>query len=226
LYLIFTPTLLTKDLLINKNIFQKDKIFLLRDPIIEINKINQLKRQNINDLPKNTRYVLSIGRLTKQKNFSFLIKSFSQIREKIKDIKLIIIGSGSQEKYLKKIANSNIEFVEYSDPSVVYGYVSKAKAFIHAGIEDFGIAPVEALACGTPVIAIKKGGLKETVIENKTGVFFETQNEDAILKAINRFNKIDFDYEFIRNSSLKYSVLNFESKIKEFVNSKTKNGKH
>ena len=57
LYLIFTPTLLTKDLLINKNIFQKDKIFLLRDPIIEINKINQLKRQNINDLPKNTRYI-------------------------------------------------------------------------------------------------------------------------------------------------------------------------
>jgi len=173
-------------------------------------------------LQKNkSNYFVTACRLEPYKRVDLIVKAFNKTAET-----LIIIGSGSQEKYLKKIANSNIEFVEYSDPSVVYGYVSKAKAFIHAGIEDFGIAPVEALACGTPVIAIKKGGLKETVIENKTGVFFETQNEDAILKAINRFNKIDFDYEFIRNSSLKYSVLNFESKIKEFVNSKIKNGKH
>ena len=126
---------------------------------------------------------------------------------------------------MKKIASNNIKFIEYSNSSVVYKYVSKAKAFIHAGIEDFGIAPVEAQACGTPVIAIKKGGLKETVIENKTGVFFGDQDSNAILEAINRFNKIDFDYEFIRNESLKYSKSNFESKLKDFVKSKTANDK-
>ena len=165
-------------------------------------------------------YFVTACRLEPYKRVDLIVKAFNKTEEK-----LIIIGSGSQEKYLRKIANPNIQFIEYSNSSIVYSYVSNAKAFIHAGIEDFGIAPVEAQACGTPVIAIKKGGLKETVIENKTGVFFEKQHEEAILKAINRFNKIDFDYEFIRNHSLKYSTSNFESKIKKFVESKIKNDK-
>ena len=165
-------------------------------------------------------YFVTACRLEPYKRVDLIVKAFNKIEDQ-----LIIVGSGSQKKYLQKIAASNITFIDYSDSSVVFEYVSKAKAFIHAGIEDFGIAPVEAQACGTPVIAIKKGGLKETVIENKTGVFFEIQDEEAILKAINRFNKIDFDYEFIRNHSLKYSASNFELKIKEFVESKIKNDK-
>ena len=107
-------------------------------------------------LQKNkSNYFVTACRLEPYKRVDLIDTAFNKTAET-----LIIIGSGSQEKYLKKIANSNIEFVEYSDSSVVYGYVSKAKAFIHAGLEDFGIAPVEALACGTPVIAIKKGRTK------------------------------------------------------------------
>ncbi|MDA9356900.1 glycosyltransferase [Flavobacteriaceae bacterium] len=166
-------------------------------------------------------YFVTACRLEPYKRVDLIVKAFNKSNEN-----LIIIGSGSEEGYLKKIASQNISFIEYSDSSVVYNYISKAKAFIHAGIEDFGIAPVEAQACGTPVIAIKKGGLKETIIENKTGVFFKKQDPDAILDAINRFNKIDFNYEFIRKASLKYSTSIFESKIKEFVKSKTENGKN
>ena len=165
-------------------------------------------------------YFVTACRLEPYKRVDLIVEAFNKSKEN-----LIIIGSGSQENYLKQIAANNIRFVEYSDSSVVYNYVSKAKAFIHAGIEDFGIAPVEAQACGTPVIAIKKGGLKETVIENKTGVFFKEQDSNAILEAINRFNKIDFNYEFIRNESLKYSTSNFESKLNDFVKSKTPNDK-
>ena len=169
---------------------------------------------------KKENYFVSACRLEPYKRVDLIVEAFNKSKEN-----LVIIGSGSQENYLKKIASNNIKFIEYSNSSVVYKYVSKAKAFIHAGIEDFGIAPVEAQACGTPVIAIKKGGLKETVIENKTGVFFGDQDSNAILEAINRFNKIDFDYEFIRNESLKYSKSNFESKLKDFVKSKTANDK-
>ena len=169
---------------------------------------------------KKENYFVTACRLEPYKRVDLIVEAFNKSKEN-----LIIIGSGTQEKYLKKIASENITFVDYSNSSVVYNYVSKAKAFIHAGIEDFGIAPVEAQACGTPVIAIKKGGLKETVIENKTGVFFNEQDSNAILEAINRFNKIDFNYEFIRKESLKYSISNFESKLNDFVKSKTANDK-
>ncbi|MDC1109159.1 glycosyltransferase, partial [Flavobacteriaceae bacterium] len=166
---------------------------------------------------KKENYFVSACRLEPYKRVDLIIEAFNETDEK-----LIIIGSGSQERYLKKIASKNIKFIEYSNSSVVYKYVSKAKAFIHAGIEDFGIAPVEAQACGTPVIGIKKGGLKETIIEDKTGVFFEKQEAKAILNAIDRFKYIQFNPAEIRKNALAYSSSTFETKINNFVNSKIK----
>ena len=83
LYKIFTPTTLTKQILIKHNIFKKEKIFLLEDPIIQIRKIASLKNEKITDLPNNLKYIISIGRLTKQKNFTFLINSFAKIRKEL-----------------------------------------------------------------------------------------------------------------------------------------------
>ena len=74
------------------------------------------------------------------------------------------------EKRLRKTAKQNIKFFDFLEPKEVMELVSKAKAFVHAGIEDFGIAPVEAQSCGTPVIAYNLGGLSETVIDGKTGI--------------------------------------------------------
>jgi glycosyltransferase involved in cell wall biosynthesis len=160
-------------------------------------------------------YFITASRLEPYKRVDLIVKAFNRMNEK-----LIILGSGSQLKFLKKIANKNIEFIDFSDSSVVFDYVSKAKAFVHAGIEDFGIAPVEAQACGTPVIGLKKAGLLETVIENKTGVFFNDQSEDAILNAIERFKNIDFDPEVIRNNALRFSKENFENQFKNFCKKK------
>jgi glycosyltransferase involved in cell wall biosynthesis len=162
-------------------------------------------------------YFVTACRLEPYKRVDLIVQAFNKTDEN-----LIIIGSGSQYNYLRRIASKNIKFIEYSNSSIVYNYVSKAKAFIHAGIEDFGIAPVEAQACGTPVIAIKKGGLKETVIENKTGVFFEKQETKAILNALDRFKDIHFNPEEIRKNALAFGSRNFEIKIKNFVNSKLK----
>ena len=121
-----------------------------------------------------------------------------------------------------KIANNNIRFFDFLKPEEVMSLVSKASGFLHAGIEDFGIAPVEALSCGTPVIAFNKGGVSESVIDQKTGVFFNSQSVDAILNALKRFKEIKFDYEYISAYAEKFSEENFQNKIKQFINSKIK----
>jgi glycosyltransferase involved in cell wall biosynthesis len=162
-------------------------------------------------------YYVTAARLEPYKRVDLLVSAFNQINDK-----LIIIGSGSQRKRLMKQANNNIEFVEYSKPHKVYSIVSKAKAFLHAGTEDFGIAPVEAQACGTPVIAYADGGALETVINGKTGILFNDQTPEAILEAIKRFNQTKFDYSQIRKNSERFSVENFERNFKRHILNKTK----
>ena len=227
LYLIFTPTLLTKDLLINKNIFQKNKIFLLRDPIIEINKINQLKRQNINDLPKNTRYVLSIGRLTKQKNFSFLIKSFSQIRKKIKDIKLIIIGSGEDEQELLRIIEKNkiqdnVIIKKYQNN--IFNYLDKAIFFVLTSEwEDPGFVIIEAAICNKLILSSNvKNGPIEFIENGNNGVLFEKNNYDDFEK--NFFYALNTDKNILlkkkisaKKKARKYTIFNHYLKLKEYL---------
>jgi glycosyltransferase involved in cell wall biosynthesis len=162
-------------------------------------------------------YYVTAARLEPYKRVDLLVSAFNQINDK-----LIIIGSGSQKKRLIKHANNNIEFVEYSSSNKVYSIVSRAKAFLHAGIEDFGIAPVEAQACGTPVIAYGDGGALETVINGKTGILFNDQTPEAILAAIKRFNQTKFDYSQIRKNSERFSVENFERNFKKYILNKTK----
>ena len=162
-------------------------------------------------------YYVTAARLEPYKRVDLLVSAFNQINDK-----LIIIGSGSQRKRLMKQANNNIEFVEYSKPHKVSSIVSKAKAFLHAGTEDFGIAPVEAQACGTPVIAYADGGALETVINGKTGILFNDQTPEAILEAIKRFNQTKFDYSQIRKNSERFSVENFERNFKRHILNKTK----
>ena len=121
---------------------------------------------------------------------------------------------------LRKIANKNIKFYDFREPEEVMRLVSKAKAFVHAGVEDFGIAPVEAQSCGTPVIAFNKGGLSETIIHKKTGILFNYQTINAILNALNRFKQIEFDHKYISVHASQFSEKNFAKKIKKFIQQK------
>ncbi|MEO1924228.1 MAG: glycosyltransferase, partial [Nautiliaceae bacterium] len=105
---------------------------------------------------------------------------------------------------------------------VVKEYMQKAKAFIFAAEEDFGIAPVEAQACGTPVIAFGKGGTLETVIDGTTGIFFKEQTPESLIEAIKSFEKKEnkFNSQVIRKHAEKFSKERFKKEFKQFVETK------
>ena len=187
LYSIFTPTLLTKDLLIKNKIFSKDKIFLLRDPIVEISKIAKLKKENINDLAHGTKYVISIGRLTKQKNFPFLIKSFSKLRKKIKEIKLVIIGSGEEDlKLLSLITEYKLEkyviLMKYKKN--IFNYLSNSLFFVLTSEwEDPGFVLIEAAICNKLILSSNvKNGPIEFIDNEKNGILFKKNNYEDFEK--------------------------------------------
>lgn len=186
----------------------KRKSFLIYPPV-DTNKFT-LATQKEN-------YFVTAARLEPYKRIDLLVKAFNNSHEK-----LIIIGSGSEKKKLIKTANSNIEFIEYSNSEVVHSFVSKAKAFMHAGLEDFGISLVESQACGTPVIAYGKGGALETIINGRTGILFDEQTPEAILEAIKRFNETKFDYSELRENAKRFSAENFEKNFQNYIENKTK----
>ncbi len=170
-------------------------------------------------------YYIVVGRLEPIKRLDLVIEAFNTLKKK-----LIVVGDGTEYKYLKSIANDNIEFVGFLESNQISEYLRKAKGFIHSARDDFGIAPVEAQACGTPVIAYGEGAVLETVkgvfsdtkieIDSTfTGVFFKEQNSDHIIEAVKFFEKNEksFDYSEIRKNAERFSTENFEKNIKAKV---------
>lgn len=165
-------------------------------------------------------YFLTASRMVPYKKMDLVVKAFIKMPDK----KLKIIGIGPDYKKIKKIAEGhpNIELLGYQPFSVLKENMQKARAFVFAAEEDFGITPVEAQACGTPVIGYGKGGLLDTVIEGQTGVFFKDQTEQSLIDAINRFDLIEFDSDMIRAHSLNFSNDVFIDSFKTFVDQKWK----
>ena len=161
-------------------------------------------------------YYVTVGRLVQYKRFDLLIKAFINL-----DKKIIIIGDGSEREKLKKLANGNknIIFTGFLNSTQINHYISNSRAFVFSSLEDFGIAPVEAQACGTPVIAYGKGGVLETVIEGKTGVFFYSQNVNDIEKAVLSFEKniLNFNPIEIRNNAKKFSQDHFKKNLSSYL---------
>lgn len=160
--------------------------------------------------PEKEDYYVSVGRFAKMKRFDILIEAFNKMPDK----KLVLIGDGELMPEFKKKAKSNIIFPGFLPSSEVYEYVKKAKAAIYVGIEDFGIAPVEAQACGTPVISYNIGGASETIINLETGIHFDKQNSDDIIKAILKLENISFNYEKIRTNAERFSRKRFLNEFK------------
>ena len=163
---------------------------------------------------KKENFYITAGRMVEYKKIDIIVKAFS----KLKDKKLIVIGDGPNFKKIKKLSSSNVELLGHVNFETLKNYLKKAKAFIYMADEDFGILPVEAQACGTPVIAYRKGGVLESVIENKTGLFFDYQNEESLIDAILKFEKIEDKFEpyEIRKNSEKFSKEEFRKKFLEF----------
>jgi glycosyltransferase involved in cell wall biosynthesis len=159
-------------------------------------------------------YYLTGGRLVLQKNFDLIIKACEKL-----NVPLKVYGTGPEESYLKSLAGENVEFLGNITDREKFRQMAGAKAFIIASRdEDFGITPVEAMGAGTPVIAYKAGGYLETVVENKTGVFFEEYNVESLIAAIKKFDSLKFKREDCVDQAKKFSKENFVHKISRIVN--------
>tara|TARA_R110001583_G_scaffold34238_3_gene115162 strand:+ start:7336 stop:8466 length:1131 start_codon:yes stop_codon:yes gene_type:complete len=163
-------------------------------------------------------YYFTCSRMVPYKKIDLIVEAFSSMPEK----KLIVIGDGPEMDKIKRKAGVNIELMGYQPFSALKDKMAKAKAFVFAAEEDFGIVPVEAQACGTPVIAYGKGGCLETVIDGVTGVHFEEQTVLSLVDAVKRFETMTFDSSAIRNNAEKFSSERFDKELISFVNEKVK----
>lgn len=168
-------------------------------------------------------FYLVVSRLVQYKRVDLIIEAFTKLPQK----KLIIIGDGPMLKNYSAMASPNILFLGYQERNKVIEYMQNARALIFATEEDFGIVPVEAQACGTPVIAYGKGGALETILSlendpSPTGLFFYSQSVPAIIDAVNQFenSQSSFIPENCRKNSLRFSTERFKAEINEFVNQK------
>lgn len=134
-------------------------------------------------------YYLTASRMVSYKRMDLIVEAFSKMPQK----KLVVIGDGPEYKKIYKKASKNIIMLGYQSNESLRHYMQHAKAFVFAAQEDFGIIPIEAQACGTPVVAYAKGGALETVRgldkQNPTGVLFEEQSASSIIEAINTLEK-------------------------------------
>lgn len=166
-------------------------------------------------------FYLASSRLVSYKKIDIIIEAFNRMPEK----KLVVIGGGPNLKKYQETAKENVTVMGYQPFNILKEKMQKAKAFIFAADEDFGMIPIEAEACGTPVIAYGHGGSLETVCEGKTGLFFPEQTPESIIKAITDFEALGntpFNYETCRKWAESFSEERFKKEIKEFVDSKYK----
>jgi glycosyltransferase involved in cell wall biosynthesis len=161
---------------------------------------------------KTDNYYLAGGRLVPYKRFDIIVRSFSRL-----GLPLKIFGIGPELKNLKKIARKNIEFLGKITDSEKAELYKKCVAFIHPQEEDFGIAAIEAMASGRPVIAFQKGGALETIIAGATGEFFEEQTWESLLNAVLKFRAEKYSPEKIRAHALQYDSEIFKEKIKNYA---------
>lgn len=168
--------------------------------------------------PEKQNFFLAASRLVPYKRIDLIVKAFIDLPEK----HLKVIGFGPEYKKLKKLADgcSNIEMMGYQSFDVLQENLQNAKAFIFAAEEDFGILPVEAQACGTPVIGYGKGGLLDTVLDGETGLFFYEQTTSSLVSSIEKFDTLKFDFKKIRQHSLSFSNEVFKEDFKCFVQNK------
>lgn len=159
-------------------------------------------------------FYITVSRLVAYKKVDLIVRAFNENGKK-----LVVIGDGNEMTRIKSIARSNIEILGFQDSKISADMMSRAKAFVFAAIEDFGITPVEAQACGTPVICLNRGGARESVIDGVSGVYFADQNVQGIVEAVDKFEKnLDkFDSNIIKAHAGRFSKERFESEIKEFV---------
>lgn len=163
-------------------------------------------------------YYLMVTAIVPYKRVDLAIEAFNRLGKS-----LLIVGDGQGMQTLKKRARKNIEFLGWQSDEMVRNYYRGCKAFVFPGKEDFGITPVEAQACGKPVIAYGEGGVLETVRpfpqERPTGIFFDRPTVDSLIQAVELFekNRDRFDPRAIREEALPFDQKIFRERIRSFI---------
>jgi glycosyltransferase involved in cell wall biosynthesis len=164
-------------------------------------------------------FYLSVSRMVPYKKIPVIVEAFKTMPDK----RLVVIGEGTEMSRVKALAGRNVEVLGYQPTRIVRDYMQRAKAMVFAAEEDFGIGPVEAQACGTPVIAFGRGGALETIrgpdAELPSGLFFMDQRAPAIVEAVRRFERSQESIQprACRQSALRFSIELFRQRYGDYV---------
>ncbi|KAB8317552.1 glycosyltransferase family 4 protein [Tolypothrix campylonemoides VB511288] len=177
-------------------------------------------------VPQKQDYYVTVSRLVSYKQVCLIIRAFNKLQ-----LPLVVIGTGPEMKKIRRIAKSNIQILGWQANDMVKKYMAYAKGFVYAACEDFGIALVEAQACGTPVIAYGAGGALETVRDVRehgdqaTGIFFKEQTEEALVDTIKQFEIYQgkLSPESARVHAAQFSPQIFAQRYLDFLNKCTQN---
>lgn len=174
-----------------------------------------IRTSNLKPRTSKRHYYLSVGRLAWAKRLDVVIRAANELA-----IPLKIVGTGSEEQALRAIAGPTIEFLGSVSDEALSELYAGAKALIFCALdEDFGMVPVEAMAHGTPVIGLSQGGVRETVINGKTGVLFDEATPESLVGAIQRFKGSGIKGDACIKHARKFSVDAFKRSINAFVQS-------
>ena len=165
--------------------------------------------------PERGDFYLTSSRMVPYKKMPLIVEAFSRMPDR----QLVVIGTGPQFKRCQALAGPNVKILGYQSHAVLLSHMQRARAFIFAAEEDFGITPVEAQACGTPVLAFGRGGAAETVVDQVTGLLFHEQTPEAIEQVVRKFESMEykFDPEAIRAHSLRFSTERFRTEFRQYV---------
>jgi glycosyltransferase involved in cell wall biosynthesis len=158
-------------------------------------------------------FYLTASRLVPYKRIDLIVEAFNRMPDK----KLIIVGDGPEMEKLKAMAGPNVRLLGQQPAERLRRYLQLARGFLFAAEEDFGIAPVEAQACGTPVIAYGRGGVLESVVAGQTGLFFMEQTAQSIIEAVAEFEKIEWNARAIRRHAENFSTARFRQHLRKVV---------
>jgi len=163
-----------------------------------------------NEPPKD--FFLVVSALVPYKRIELAVETFNRLR-----LPLVVVGRGPLRRRLEQSARSTVTFLGWLPDEEVRTLIQQCRALVFPGEEDFGIVPVEAMACGRPVIAFRRGGALETVFENETGLFFDEQTPESLTEAVERFERASFDPATCRRHAEAFSKERFHREFRDFV---------
>lgn len=200
------------DYMIANSTFTKDQIkkYYQREATV-IHPPVDIKQYLNHPLKERSGFIIT-GRHVPYKRFDLAIEACTKL-----NLPLRVLGSGPDTHRLRHLAGSSIDFKGYVSDQEVVELLSSSEAFLFPGLDDFGIAPVAAMAAGTPVIAYKDGGALDYVEPGKTGLFFEHQSVESLVKALDDFTNHSFDSKVIQKKAAQFSPEAFQKAIKEFI---------